>query len=134
MPALAATNWITEQCGQKVENILNNGGSRGALPSVFDAWAAPSEKRNWRPSVRQITADAFTFHGAGTDTTAHTLTTATWHLMKNPAYSQRLRKELEAAIPDPQSEQMISVNVLENLPYLVRQTPGIVEPVLIKSS
>jgi cytochrome P450 len=71
------------------------------------------------PSLTQLTADAFTFHGAGTDTTAHALTTATWHLLNNKECLTKLRKELAEAIPNPDSEQLVSSSVLENLPYLV---------------
>ncbi|KIX99180.1 uncharacterized protein Z520_04756 [Fonsecaea multimorphosa CBS 102226] len=118
MPALAATNWITEQCGIKVKRIMQEGGSGSSFPTVFDAWAKPSEKRSWTPTLKQLTADAFTFHGAGTDTTAHTLTTATWGLINNKECLEKLRVELKAAIPTPNSEQLVSSSVLENLPYL----------------
>ncbi|ETI24063.1 hypothetical protein G647_03432 [Cladophialophora carrionii CBS 160.54] len=106
------------QCRLKVERIMRNGGSVDGTPTVFDAWAKPSEKRTWTPSMRQMTADAFTFHGAGTDTTAHTLTTATWHLINNKGCLQKLRQELTEAIQEPESEQLVSTNVLETLPYL----------------
>ncbi|EXJ61096.1 hypothetical protein A1O7_05249 [Cladophialophora yegresii CBS 114405] len=118
IPALAATNWITEQCRLKVERIMQNGGSEDGTPTVFDAWAKPKEKRTWTPNMRQMTADAFTFHGAGTDTTAHTLTTATWHLINNEECLQKLRAELHEAVKEPESEQLVSTNVLETLPYL----------------
>ncbi|OAL36555.1 hypothetical protein AYO20_04171 [Fonsecaea nubica] len=118
MPALAATNWITEQCGIKVKRILQEGGSGSSFPTVFDAWAKPSEKRRFMPSLRQLTADAFTFHGAGTDTTAHALTTATWGLINNKTCIQKLHAELKGAIPVADSEQLVGSSVLENLPYL----------------
>ncbi|KAJ9601988.1 hypothetical protein H2200_013547 [Cladophialophora chaetospira] len=118
MPALAATNWISEECGIKVKRIMQNGGSGGSFSTVFDAWAKPSEKRSWTPSMKQMTADAFTFHGAGTDTTAHTLTTTTWHLANNKECFKKLRKEVSEVITEPDSEQLVSTNLLENLPYL----------------
>ncbi|OAP57865.1 hypothetical protein AYL99_08603 [Fonsecaea erecta] len=118
MPALAATNWITEQCGIKVKRIMQEGGSGSSYPTVFDAWAKPNEKRTFTPTLRQLTADAFTFHGAGTDTTAHALTTATWGLINNNESRKKLRAELKAAIPNPNSEHLVSSIVLENLPYL----------------
>ncbi len=100
---------------------MQNGGSEGSFPTVFDAWAKPSEKRTWTPSMKEMTADAFTFHGAGTDTTAHALTTFAWYFMMNNKESlEKLRKELEDVIPAPDSEQLVSTNVLETLPYLVR--------------
>ncbi|EXJ65821.1 uncharacterized protein A1O5_11062 [Cladophialophora psammophila CBS 110553] len=121
MPALAATNWITKQCGVKVKKILREGGSGSSFPTVFDAWAKPSEKRGFTPTLKQLTADAFTFHGAGTDTTAHALTTATWGLINNKESLEKLREELKGAIPAPHSEQLVSSSMLENLPYLVSQ-------------
>jgi cytochrome P450 len=81
-----------------------------------------------------MTADAFTFHGAGTDTTAHTLTTATWHLINNKECLQKLRKEVNEAITDPENEQLVSSNVLENLPYLVSMHLPNVEKMLLTTS
>jgi cytochrome P450 len=87
---------------------------------VFDAWAKPDEKKKFTPTRRQMVADAFTFHGAGTDTTANVLTMGTWGLINDKEALEKLRVELREAIPDPNSEKMVSPSVLENLPYLVR--------------
>jgi hypothetical protein len=137
MPALAATNWISEvctylrgvdsanilqQCGMKVQNIIKAKGSGSSLPTVFDAFAKPDEKRKFTPDLRQLTADAFTFHGAGTDTTAHTLTMGTWHLLNDETSLGKLRHELREAIVDPNSEKLVSSSILEHLPYLVSAT------------
>ncbi|KAH8424175.1 putative cytochrome P450 oxygenase [Aspergillus melleus] len=54
---------------------------------------------------------------AGTDTTAIALTTATFHVFDNEQVLQRLRAEVQGAIPTPTSPA--SVLQLENLPYLV---------------
>ncbi|KIW93014.1 uncharacterized protein Z519_06863 [Cladophialophora bantiana CBS 173.52] len=118
MPTLAATNWITEQCGIKVKEILREGGSGSSFSTVFDAWARPSEKREFTPTLKQLTADAFTFHGAGTDTTAHALTTATWVLINNKESLEKPREELKGAIPEPHGERLVSSSILESLPYL----------------
>ena len=98
---------------------MQNGGSEGSFPTVFDAWAIPNEKRTWAPDQRRLTADAFTFHGAGTDTTAHALTCATWGLINNIESYTKTRQELKEVIPEPESEKLVSTNVLENMPYLV---------------
>ena len=103
----------------KVQNILRARGSFSSYPTVFDAWAVEDEKRKFRPTLRQMTADAFTFHGAGTDTTAHTLTMGTWYLLNDPVTLGNLRKELCTAIADLNSEKLISSSIIENLPYLV---------------
>ena len=108
-----------QQLSMKVQKIMDAKGSESSIPTVFDVWARPDEQRKFRPNLRQLTADAFTFHGAGTDTTAHSLTMGTWHLINNEDALRKLRNELHDAIPDPDSEKLVSSSVLERLPYLV---------------
>ncbi|CAH0045720.1 unnamed protein product [Clonostachys solani] len=52
---------------------------------------------------------------AGVETTRWALTVGCYHILANVAIEQRLRSELEHAIPD--STRMISVPELEKLPY-----------------
>jgi cytochrome P450 len=52
----------------------------------------------------------------GTDTTAHTLASITYHLLANPSIFKKLKKELEEAIPDPHN--MPVSTQIEALPYL----------------
>lgn len=54
--------------------------------------------------------------GAGTLTTAWTLTVAMYQILSSPPILAKLKKELTAAIPDPSSPPPIAV--LEKLPYL----------------
>ena len=53
---------------------------------------------------------------AGVTTTGWALSTATFHLTNNPATLNKLRGELESAIPDPTAP--LSWTDLEKLPYL----------------
>lgn len=53
---------------------------------------------------------------AGTETTSWCLSVITFHLLSNPAILEKLRQELEEAIPDP--EKLVPVEKLEQLPYL----------------
>ena len=53
---------------------------------------------------------------AGSETTAATLAAIIYHLLTNGAYLQRLKDELETAMPDP-TEPMLGAK-LENLPFL----------------
>ncbi len=114
-----------KQCEFKVKRILASKGpespSSSGYPSVFQTWARnpDDEKRTFTPTLRQITADAFTFHGAGTDTTANTLTVGTWHLINEKDCLKKLQDELRGAIPEPESDPLVSWSTLENLPYLV---------------
>lgn len=54
--------------------------------------------------------------GAGTETTAWTLSATLFYLLENPHILKKLRDELHVAIPD--AEARVSWNQLEQLPYL----------------
>lgn len=58
---------------------------------------------------------------ASGDTSARVLTTALYHLHTNPEHLKRLHDELQAVMPDADSN--INVQILENLPWLVRCCP-----------
>ncbi len=67
-------------------------------------------------SLTRISDEAFVLTIAGTESTANVLTILTYHLLKNPEILSELRKELDAAIPDP---KVISKwQDLEKLEYL----------------
>ena len=86
-----------------------------AHPTIFheilDSKLPESEK-----TVRRLRDEAWIVVGAGTLTTAWTLSVATYYLLENPHILRRLKDELRAAIPDPNQNPRLSV--LENLPYL----------------
>ncbi|KAL6251945.1 hypothetical protein RBB50_002155 [Rhinocladiella similis] len=116
--SIAQTNWLIEQLKNKVEEIMKRGGSGSGFPTVFDCWAAPNEKRTFTPALDQLSADAFLFYGAGTDTTAYTLTAGTWGLIHHKDALAKLRKELHDVLPDSSGGKLVSPSALENLPYL----------------
>ncbi|RKP05558.1 cytochrome P450 [Thamnocephalis sphaerospora] len=64
----------------------------------------------------QLVAESITQLIAGTDTTAVTLTWTMHLLLENPACMQRLYKELQEAIPDPNTK--IHYVDVKSLPYL----------------
>lgn len=64
-------------------------------------------------SLPRLTDEALTIIGAGTVTTAHTLTTITFHLLSRPEKLERLRSELAAIWNEPPTWTQ-----LEHLPYL----------------
>lgn len=99
---------------------MKKGGSGSGFPTVFDCWAAPNVKRTFIPRLDQLSADAFLFYGAGTDTTAYSLTCGTWGLIHNKDALTKLREELHNALgaPDP-GGKLVSPSTLENLTYLV---------------
>ena len=67
-------------------------------------------------SPLRLQNEATTIIGAGVETTRWALTVGSFHIINNPEILGKLRAELEAAIPDPQS--MPSLERLEKLPYL----------------
>jgi cytochrome P450 len=67
-------------------------------------------------SVSRLVQEAQIVVSAGTETTAWCLSVITFHLLSNPAILQKLRTELEQAIPDP--DNMVPLEKLEQLPYL----------------
>ena len=70
------------------------------------------------PSLKQLGADAYTFLGAGTDTTANTLVIAIYNLLAgDPKMLARLKAELREALPDKAT--IGTWAQLEDLPYLV---------------
>jgi cytochrome P450 len=71
----------------------------------------PSEK-----TEKRMTAEAESLVGAGTLTSAHMLSLTSYFVLSNPKISENLLKELEVAMPNPNSSP--SQQVLESLPYL----------------
>lgn len=67
-------------------------------------------------SEQRLHDEAIGLVGAGLETTMRTLSVAVFHVTANPRIYQRLRIELEDAIPHP--DQMPPWEVLEKLPYL----------------
>lgn len=61
----------------------------------------------------------------GTDTSATTLTFGVWYLLNNPGYMQKLRDELDAAIPFNDDLSIFEKGwvELEKLKYLVSLSP-----------
>lgn len=74
----------------------------------------PAEEK----SISRLTAEAMTLIGAGSDTTATTLSTLAFHLLKTPRALEKLTAELDAAITDVRFPPPLPE--LEQLPYLVR--------------
>ncbi|KAI4253322.1 MAG: hypothetical protein LQ352_003762 [Teloschistes flavicans] len=86
--------------------------------SVFDATLNPNlEKGHTIPPMKDLTADAFTFIMAGTDTSANTLVIALFNLLhKRSDTLALLKEELRGAIHERGA--IVEWAVLEKLPYL----------------
>ena len=74
------------------------------------------EKGQYTPRLRELTGDALLLLMAGTDSTAHTLVTATYAMLTRPEMLQALVTELKEAIP--KRDSLAEWSALEKLPYL----------------
>ena len=116
---IAADQERTRKLKHNIAGVLDRR-SRGEKPTdgaftIFDSMLdadVPAEEKSY---VRLLN-EAQALTGAGAMTTANVLDTTFYHLLANPAYLARLRKELCSAIPDPAITP--SVAELEALPYL----------------
>ncbi len=92
--------------------------SKAEIRTVFDINFHPNlEKGQFKPTIDEMTSDAFAYLTAGTDTTSFTLVNITWALVNNPQMMQKLKAELRTVIPG--REDVVDCARLENLSYLV---------------
>lgn len=92
---------------------------RSIFHELRDSSLPPHEK-----TVDRLKDDGQIIVGAGTETTAATLTHLTFHLLSNKKVLEKLRLELRRVLPTPTS--IVSWTKLEQLPYLV--CPILFEP------
>ena len=81
------------------------------LSTLIDSKLSSQEK-----TIGRLSSEMRQLIGAGVETVAWTLTTTMFHLLDKPDIMQRLRSELENAMPNPTSA--IEIPKLEQLPYL----------------
>jgi cytochrome P450 len=67
-------------------------------------------------SLERLGNEAQTIVGAGLETTAYSLSIASFHIINNPAVHAKLKSELDAALPDVNTE--LDWLQLEKLPFL----------------
>lgn len=79
---------------------------------LLDPSLPPAEK-----TLACLSKEGLIILGAGSETTANTISLVIYHLVNNPAILERLHEELKAVIPTPDSAAKWSD--LERLPYLV---------------
>ena len=104
-------------CRDRIVELQKNPTAPGSLPTVFDTMLNPNlEKGQYTPTLQELTGDALLLLMAGTDSTAHTLVTATYGMLTHPDMLRKLKTELKEAIPDRDS--FVEWAVLEKLPYL----------------
>ena len=107
---------------KQVKNILQRKGpSKSNRKVIFeelrDSNLPPHEKE-----IQRLTEEGLILLGAGSETTAQTLSVMTFHLLDSPAILRRLKDELVQAIPDPNTS--LPWHKLEQLPFLVSIPPA----------
>jgi cytochrome P450 len=90
--------------------------SKNSRKTIFDALSDPKVPAQER-SPRRLEDEGLIVVVAGTETTARTLTLASFYLYQNKPLLEKLRKELRSVMPTPTTEA--SWPQLEQLPYLV---------------
>lgn len=98
------------------QSTQNKSAKKNARKTIFDALSDPNVPAQER-SPRRLEDEGLIVVVAGTETTARTLTLASFHLYQNKVLLSKLREELRTVMPTPTTET--SWSQLEQLPYLV---------------
>jgi cytochrome P450 len=85
-------------------------------PTIFDGMLTNANLPESGKSTPRLLDEAIVLIGAGTETTANTLATLTYHILANPDIVRKLKAELAEAIPDV--EALPESTRVEALPYL----------------
>ena len=84
---------------------------------MFDTALNPdATKGQVMPTVDELSGDTLLLMIAGTDTTSHTLTLATYNVLKDANILKKLQAELREAMP--RKDMVLTGAELEKLPYL----------------
>ncbi|KAI1258580.1 putative cytochrome P450 [Xylariaceae sp. FL1019] len=109
---------LQKDLASRISGIMNGKDQTRAdspHPTIFSELLGsdlpPQEK-----TLRRLGGEAQQLIGAGLETVSWAMTTAVFHLLNNPAILEKLRTELEEAIPDP--ADIPDSLYLERLPYL----------------
>lgn len=105
---------------KRAANTLNKKGKTTGKPeTIFDALTAVSIPEKER-TLSRLVDEASVLFGAGTETTARTLSVAAFYLAKDKDLRQKLFDELTQVMPSPASQPKWAE--LERLPFLVSPT------------
>lgn len=124
-PKASAFLMLQEKLIKSSERTLQNQMVKGdGQTTIFDALTDPSLRPEER-TVDRLAQEAVIVLGAGTETTANTLTVASYQLIKNRPVLLKLREELKTLMP--RGDSSASWSQLEQLPYLVREGHSFVD-------
>ncbi|KIW90646.1 uncharacterized protein Z519_08429 [Cladophialophora bantiana CBS 173.52] len=102
---------IDDMKSGKMKDVLEKSSHRTVFQELIEGNLPPSEKNSLR-----LMGEASVVVAAGVVTTGWALATAAFHIINDRPIYQKLRAELEAAIPNP--DEKPSWTELEKLPYL----------------
>ncbi|KAK1144850.1 hypothetical protein N8T08_004863 [Aspergillus melleus] len=116
-PGLKSVNHYNKEMRNQIADILDSRATSKASDrkTVFNA-LLESDLPPQEVTLNRLQHEAITVIGAGFETTKYALTVASFHIINTPSIYLRLRRELDAAIPDP--NHIPSLSELEKLPYL----------------
>ncbi|KAL3465634.1 cytochrome P450 [Aspergillus heterothallicus] len=89
--------------------------TRGNRETIFDALLDPNLPHSEKTLAR-LSEEGLIILGAGSETTANTMSLALYHLTTNPEILEKLRGELKTVMPAPDTP--VKWSDLEQLPYL----------------
>ncbi|KAK6497772.1 hypothetical protein TWF481_012174 [Arthrobotrys musiformis] len=117
-PSVSAILDFTDQCRAAVmrQKTRWHAGETDMV-TIFAQLFQDDLKRGRKASTdKELSADAVLTVSAGMDTLGHTLTLATYYLVKNPDVQGKLLSELKTVMKHPKDD--VSEETLEHLPFL----------------
>ena len=108
--------WIRKVAERREKGIMTD--QDGNL-TLIDVLLEPNHEKNYEvPALKNLIDDIFIFVMAGVDTTAYTLSCATFYVLSNERVLEKLRRELHG-VPRSTTGRFEWKHV-SNLPYLAR--------------
>jgi len=100
--------------------VEGTGTSTKTTPTVTKAIFESPHLPVHEKSIRRIFDEIEVVIGAGTETTGHTLTLITYHVLSNSRILRALKQELEKAASEHNvsQDEYLDFNIIESLPYL----------------
>ncbi|KAI1620452.1 putative cytochrome P450 [Exophiala viscosa] len=117
-PAGSLMAWqqlIRAQVDGIIANNRTSGGEKKATGTIFQA-LLDSDLPDQEKSADRLQDEGQTLVGAGSETTAKSLSVITFYLLDDKQKLAKLRAELKTVMPTPTSD--VSLTALEQLPYL----------------
>ena len=101
------------QQNDNLDSKQNDDSDKDVFQTILTSDLPPKEKHPER-----IANEVYNLLVAGSLSTSKTVTIGVYHILANPSTHEKLKKELAAAIPV--ANEMLSINELKKLPFLVR--------------